>query len=741
MNLLIVESPAKARTIEGYLGGDFRVLSSYGHIRDLPPKKLGVDINNDYQPEYQILSRAKANLAIIKEALKKADKIYLATDYDREGEAIAWHLIAALNLTKNKSKVLRITFNEITKNAIQDSIKKPRKIDINLVNAQQARRILDRLVGYKLSPFLWKKITRGLSAGRVQSVAVRLIVERERKIENFKSDEYWEVIANLTKKKDDNLISERANKGSETLIKAKLTKSQDKPIKKLDIKGDKEAEKIKNDLEGAKYKISNIKDKEREINPFAPYRTATLQQDAARKLKYSAKKTMFVAQRLYEGVDLGDDKRVGLITYMRTDSTNLSVESVKKARDYIEKSLGEDYLPKTANIYKTKNLGAQEAHEAVRPTDPSLEPSSLKKYLSRDEWRLYELIWRRMIASQCESAKIFDRIIEIEAKEYGFEARGRTIKFPGFLSIYSLGLKDAILPKLKIGEILDLKSLDLNQKFTQPPARYSEATLVKELERRGIGRPSTYAPIMSTIEDRHYVKKVDGYFHPVEVGIVVNDVLVEHFPEVVDYNFTARMEGDLDKIADGKLDWIQVIDEFYKPFSKHLEAKEKTVKKEDVAHQKTGRKCPECKKDEIVIKIGRFGRFYACSEYPQCKYKEKMEKKEVMSLKAKKLQKKAQKLLKKNLKCAKCGADMAVRTSRYGTFLGCTNYPKCRNIIAVEEDSNIGCPKCKEGRVVRRFTRKGKIFWGCSRYPDCDFASWSKPVATKEQKNGRTKEQ
>jgi DNA topoisomerase-1 len=334
-----------------------------------------------------------------------------------------------------------------------------------------------------------------------------------------------------------------------------------------------------------------------------------------------------------------------------------------------------------------------------------------------------------MIASQCEAAKILDRIVKIEAKDYGFETRGRTIKFPGFLSIYNLGLKDSILPDLKSGEILNLKNLDLNQKFTQPPFRYSEATLVKELEKRGIGRPSTYAPIMSTIQDRNYVKKVDGYFHPEEVGVVVNDVLVEHFPEVVDYNFTARMEGDLDKIADGQLAWVKVIDEFYKPFAKHLKSKERTVKKEDVAHQKTGRKCPECKKGEIIIKMGRFGRFYACSNYPDCKYKEKMEKKEVLGEKAKKMQKKALLLLKKNTKCAKCGADMAVRTSRYGTFLGCTNYPKCRNIIAVEEDSNLSCPKCKEGKVVRRFTRKGKVFWGCSRYPDCDSASWTKPEA------------
>jgi DNA topoisomerase-1 len=586
---------------------------------------------------------------------------------------------------------------------------------MDLVDAQQARRILDRLVGYKLSPFLWKKVARGLSAGRVQSVAVRLIVDREREIEKFKPEEYWEVIANLLKKND------------KDKIRAKLVAVDDKIIKKLDIGTKKEAQKINKALVRAEYKVSDIRDKEKILHPPAPYRTATLQQDAARRLHFTAKKTMFVAQKLYEGVDLGEGKRVGLITYMRTDSTNLSSYSLKSARKYIKEKLGERYLPSKENIYKTKNKGAQEAHEAIRPTNPNLEPKKIKDSLSRDEFRIYELIWQRMIASQCQNAQIMDRVVEILAKDYTFVTQGRAIKFDGFLRIYNLGLKDSFLPDLKIKEILNLESLELNQKFTQPRSRYTEASLVRELEKRGIGRPSTYAPIMSTIQERQYVKKIDGYFHPVEIGTLVNDVLVEHFPEVIDYNFTAHMEDDLDRIAGGELKWAEVIDEFYRPFAKHLLLKEKTLKKEDIAQERTGRKCPECKKGDIIIKMGRFGRFYACSNYPECKYKEKMEKKEILSEKGKKMQEKALVLLKKNPKCEKCGADMAVRVSRYGTFLGCTNYPKCRNIIVVEEDSNLKCPKCKEGSVVRRFTRKGRVFWGCSKYPDCDFASWTKP--------------
>ncbi|TSC91845.1 MAG: DNA topoisomerase I, partial [Candidatus Berkelbacteria bacterium Licking1014_96] len=637
-----------------------------------------------------------------------------------------WHLTKALGLGNPKSQILptqrsgsriasrigtnpkflRITFTEITKSAIQKSVKNPREIDLNLVDAQQARRILDRLVGYKLSPFLWEKVMRGLSAGRVQSVAVRLIVEREREIEDFKPAEFWEMIANLLAKNDENII------------KAKLVSISNKAMQKLEIKSKKEADKIKSDLLAADYKIFEIKEKERFLSPPAPYRTATLQQNAGRRLRFSAKKTMFIAQKLYE---------TGHISYMRTDSTNLSAQAIKAAREFISQKLGKKYLPQQPNIYKTKNLGAQEAHEAIRPTNPALEPDKLKNSLSRDEFRLYELIWRRMVASQTASARISDKTVEIKAGKYGFRVWGRTINFDGFLKIYDLGLKDSILPALEKGEKLHLKKLELNQKFTQPKPRYTEASLVRELEKRGIGRPSTYAPIMSTIEARKYVKKIDGYFHPEDVGTLVNDVLVEHFPEVVDYNFTAQMEGDLDKIAGGKLKWQGVIDEFYKPFAKHLSAKEKTLKKEDISQQKTGRKCPECKKGEVIIKMGRYGRFYACSGYPDCTYKKKIEKKEVISEETKKLQQQARELLVKNKKCAECGSPMAVRTSRYGVFLGCSNYPQCRQTIAIEDESAPLCSKCQKGRVVKRFTKKGKIFWGCSNYPQCDFASWTKP--------------
>jgi DNA topoisomerase-1 len=474
------------------------------------------------------------------------------------------------------------------------------------------------------------------------------------------------------------------------------------------------------------YFINDIIDKEKKTNPLPQYRTSTLQQDAGRRLRFTAKKTMFIAQKLYEGIDLGKGKHVGLITYMRTDSANLSKEAVRHARDYIKKRLGEKYLPEIPNIYKTKNLGAQEAHEAIRPTDPALEPTAIKNRLAPDEYRLYDLIWRRMIASQMNAAQILERVVRVKAGNYIFSVSGKTIKFDGCLKIYNLGLKDVILPDLKIKEALDLKSLDLNQKFTEPPSRYTEASLVKELEERGIGRPSTYAPIMSTIQDRHYVSKEKGYFHPVEIGVLVNDVLVEHFPEVIDYNFTAMMEGDLDKIASGGLDWVKVVDEFFKPFNEHLKLKDKTLKKEDIAHEKTGRICPDCK-GEIIIKMGRYGRFYACSNYPECNYKEKIEEKKVHSPEAKKMIKKAEEILEKHPKCEKCGSDMVVRTSRFGTFLGCSGYPKCRNIIAVEDDLDLACSKCKDGKIVRRYTRKGKIFWGCSRYPDCDFASWTKP--------------
>ena len=575
MNLLIVESPAKAKTIEGYLGKDFRVLSSFGHVRDLPKSKLGVDPENNFKPEYHILAKARVNLNKIKASLKKAKKVYLATDCDREGEAIAWHLTKAFGL--GNPKYLRITFTEITKDAVKKSLENPRQIDMNLVDAQQARRILDRLVGYKLSPFLWKKVLRGLSAGRVQSVAVRLIVEREREIEKFKPDEFWEVMANLLKNKD--------------LIKAKLAAVNGRAIKKLEIDSQEKSEKIKSDLEKAEYKVSKIIDRERLIHPPVPFRTSTLQQEASRRLKYSAKKTMFVAQKLYEN---------GRISYMRTDSANLSAGSITAAREYIKEKLGKDYLPPKANLYKTKNLGAQEAHEAIRPTNPKLEPQGLKNNLSNEEFKLYQLIWRRMVASQCQSAIISDKKIEIRANKYGFESKGQMINFDGFLKIYSLGLKDDLLPQLKEGETLELKNLDLNQKFTQPKPRFSEASLVRELENRGIGRPSTYAPIMSTIEERQYVKKIDGYFYPEEIGMVVNDVLAEHFNEVIDYNFTAKMEENLDKIAEGRLKWAEVIAEFYKPFAKHLKIKEKTLKKEDISEQKTGKKCPKAKEMWLI---------------------------------------------------------------------------------------------------------------------------------------------
>lgn len=710
MNLLIVESPAKAQTIKKYLGKDYQVLSSYGHVRDLPKTKLGIDIKRDYKPAYRVLERARNNIYKIKKALQSKENLYLATDYDREGEAIAWHLCQSLGLeeTKNKKQetnVQRITFTEITKDALKEALGSPRKIDMDLVDAQQARRILDRLVGYKLSPFLWRKVARGLSAGRVQSVAVRLIVEREREIENFKPQEYWEVKAHLSKQNE-----------PKSKLEAKLYACDDKKIDRLAIKNGKEAKKIKKDLKGAKYKVQNIAKKEKPLYPQAPFRTATLQQEAARRFRYSAKKTMFVAQKLYEA---------GRITYMRTDSTNLSNEAVKKVREYLGVNLGEKYLPKSARIYKTKSKGAQEAHEAIRPSDPTHIPNQIKNKLSGDEYRLYDLIWKRTIASQATPAKISENKIKISAENYTFLSLGRNIIFDGFLKIYPLNLTETTLPSLSVGEILDLIKLETLQKFTKPPSRYTEASLVRELEKRGIGRPSTYAPTMSTVQTRGYVHKEGPYFYPLDIGVLVNDILVEHFPEIVDYSFTATMENDLDGIASGKLKWVGVVDEFYKPFAKHLQEKDKIVKKEEVAQKKTGKKCKNCN-GEIIIKMGRYGRFYACSNFPECKFKEPMKEKKIESPEAKKRLKEAEELLKKHPKCEKCGKDMVVRTSRFGTFLGCSNYPKCKQIVSIQEDLG-SCPKCKKGNIVKRFSKKKRQFYGCSRYPKCNFASWQLP--------------
>ena len=644
MRLVIVESPTKSRTIQKFLGSDFRVLACYGHIRDLPKSSFGVDIENNFQPRYVIPKKSKKVIKILKEAVKQSDLTILATDQDREGEAIAWHLSQVLDL--NGKPYQRIVFDEITKSAIEKALKNPRKIDMNLVNAQRARRILDRIVGYKLSPFLWKKVIRGLSAGRVQSVAVRLVVEREREIESFIPQEYWQIIA----------LFEKSKKQFEAL----LIKKDGKTIPKLGIKTQEEAKQIIKELQKEKFKIIKIEKKELKRNPPPPFTTSTLQQEAWQRLKFPAKFTMKIAQDLYEK---------GFITYHRTDSLNLSTLSLNAAKIVINEKFGKDYW-KGFRRYKAKGR-TQEAHEAIRPTYPDKEPEKLKikAKLDTPHFRLYDLVWRRFIASQMVPAVFDSETIDIKAKNYIFRSSGQTLKFEGYLKIWPQKFKETQLPLLKKGEILEAKKLKANQHFTQPPGRFSEATLIKELEKNGIGRPSTYAPILSTIQERNYVQKnKEKKFQPTEIGIIVNDLLVKHFPEIVDIKFTAKMEEDLDQIAQGKKDWVKVLNDFYRPFEKRLEEKEKSVSKE-ILIEPTEKKCPECNAP-LVIRMGKFGKFYACS-----------------------------------------------------------NFPKCRYTAPLPPPSlGIKCPKCKEGEIVKRKTKKGKIFYSCSRWPECDFALWNKPT-------------
>ena len=701
MKLIIVESPTKTKSISKFLSKEYKLLSSYGHIRDLPSKELGVDIKNNFKPEYVISDKSSKVVKELREAAKKADLVILATDEDREGEAIAWHILHALKIDE-KGNYQRIVFHEITKSAIEKALENPRKIDINLVNAQQARRILDRLVGYKLSPFLWKKVARGLSAGRVQSVAVRLIVDKEREIKAFKPEEYWSIEAKL--KKQDR---------SEEFI-AHLTKKDNKKIDKLKIKNKKEADEILKELEDAEYKITDVQKKETKKYPAPPFKTSTLQQEASRKLGFSAKQTMSLAQRLYEA---------GSITYHRTDSLNLSSESLKDANRFIEKEFGSKYASFSPKIYKTKSKGAQEAHEAIRPTKPKHHPDEIKNYLDEKQYKLYRLIWQRFIASQMNPAILDNVAIDIQAKNYLFRANGSTIKFDGFLKIYPTKLKEKNLPELNKEEILELIKLISEQHFTQPPARYTEASLVKILEEYGIGRPSTYASIISVIQDRKYVEKDDQKrFVPAEIGFTVIDILKEHFPKIVDVKFTANVEENLDKISEGKQEWQNTLKEFYEPFEKNLKDKTKEVKKEDF-QKKLGRKCPECK-SELVEKFGRFGKFIACSNYPECKYTEKSTE-----------DKRKEEEIRKNegnekgdIICDKCGSKMEIKNGPYGMFLGCSKYPDCKNIKKIENKTGVKCPECKEGDLIERKTKKGKIFYSCSKYPKCKFALWDKPI-------------
>lgn len=707
MKLVIVESPAKAKTIAKYLGKGYVVKASFGHVRDLPKSKIGVDVENDFEPEYVTPPKAKKVVAELKQSVAKAEKVYFATDEDREGEAIAWHLAKILKVDENDAE--RITFDEITKSAIQHAIENPRKLNLQLVDAQQARRILDRLVGYELSPLLWNKIRRGLSAGRVQSVAVRLIVEREREIEAFKADEFWSLEANL-KAKDGEFL-------------AKLRSVDGKTFDKLDIKSGTDAEKIKTELNNAKWLVESVEERQVGRTPLAPFTTSTLQQAASNRLGFSAKKTMMLAQRLYEGVELGEEGATGLITYMRTDSLNLANEALTKIRELIKQDLGADYLPTEPRTYKNKSRGAQEAHEAIRPTDVNLKPENIKQHLEHDAFRLYDLIWRRTVACQTSDAKFKAMTVDIKAANYVFRATGSRVAFAGFLQVWGIDkTKEVILPSLTKDEMLELLMLNALQHFTQPPARYSEASLVKALEEAGIGRPSTYAPTIDTVQKRGYVEKSleDKRFRPTDIGKVVNDVLVAHFPEVVDIQFTARMEEDLDQIADGDKKMVPILKEFYIPFKKNLKEKAKTLNKDEITTEKTDLKCPDCGKP-VILRLGRNGKFYGCSGYPDCKYTAPASDKEKSEMEAAPTGK----------VCSDCGKDLVIKRGRFGVFLGCAGYPECKHTERIEKKVGGICPKCNVGEIVERKSKRGKYFYGCNKYPECDFVLWSKPTGEK----------
>ncbi|HLC43686.1 MAG TPA: type I DNA topoisomerase [Patescibacteria group bacterium] len=712
MNLVIVESPAKAKTIEKYLGSDFKVMASFGHVRDLPQKSLGIDLEKNYEPEYEILPKAKKTISTLKAIAAKSNLIYLATDLDREGEAISWHLVQALNLSK-KTNVKRIIFHEITKSAVENAVKNPRSLNIDLVDAQQARRVLDRLVGYKLSPLLWKKVKKGLSAGRVQSVAVRLVVEKEREIEGFKPVEFWVLGVKLSQKND------------KLVFPAYLVEMAGKSVTKYDIKTKTAANKISGELDTASYTVLDVKHEDSLRSPAAPFTTSTLQMEASRKLGYSPKQTMVLAQHLYEA---------GHITYMRTDSINLSAEAVSAIKKMVSKKYGEKYLSPSARIYATKTKHAQEAHEAIRPT----HFDQLEVSVDRRGQKLYELIWKRTVATQMASA-IFDVLtvrIGANDKKYIFLAKGEAVKFDGFTKVYTESQDDVVevaiakIPELRKDEVLNYVDKIEEQKFTEPPKRYSEATLVKKLESLGIGRPSTYAPTLETIQQRGYVELSQKRFQPTDIGSIVTDLLVKHFQSIVDYQFTADMEDKFDEVAEGKLKWQKIIDDFYQPFAKILTVKNKELEKSEIMPvEKTGEKCPECG-SELVIRYGRYGKFIACSNYPKCKYSRPLETtveekgSEVVtesggteSLKEAEAE-----------KCEKCGGKMILKEGRFGKFLACANYPKCKNTKAIVGKTGIKCPTCDKGEVIERRTRKGRTFWGCSKYPKCDYATWENPT-------------
>ncbi len=735
--LVIVESPAKAKTIHKILGKDYTVKASVGHIKDLPEKELGVDVDNHFAPQYVIIPGKEKVIKELKKAARDAETVFLAPDPDREGEAIAWHI--ATEIVEKRSpvpneKIFRIVFNEITEKAVREAIRIPQKIDLRKVEAQQARRILDRLVGYNLSPLLWRKVHRGLSAGRVQSVTVRLIVDREREIEAFRQEEYWSINAEF--------------EGSEAPpFWARLSKidgvtpPQDQ---RFLIPNETAAQNIAEDLKNCEFMLRSIERKTRKRMPSPPFITSTLQQEAARKLKFTAKKTMQVAQQLYEGVELGDEGSVGLITYMRTDSHRVAAEAQAWARALIGATFGKDYVPEKPPVYKSK-ASAQEAHEAIRPTYRDKNPEMVKRFLSKEQYALYTLIWNRFLSSQMSPAQLEQTTFIIGASSQGkwdtaertrdtlrpsgyeFRATGTVIRFDGFMALYTEGRDEGeeenggLLPALREGEPLKLLTVMPKQHFTQPPPRYTEATLVKALEEKGIGRPSTYATILSTIQERKYVQKREGRFHPTELGMVVNDYLVERFKELIDVRFTAKMEDELDQIEDGKMKWERVIEHFYKPFQRDLTKAMTTVGKVKPQDIPTDVVCEKCGLP-MVNRWGRHGRFMACTGFPDCKNTRPLPRdgEDGTGQGATPDHQQAEQ------RCDQCGAPMVIKSGRFGKFLACARYPECKNTKPIP--TGIPCPK-DGGDLVEKRSRKGKQFWSCVNYPRCTFATWYKPVA------------
>ncbi|MCA1200334.1 MULTISPECIES: type I DNA topoisomerase [Priestia] len=655
--LVIVESPAKAKTIERYLGKKYKVKASMGHVRDLPKSQMGIDTEHNYNPKYITIRGKGPVLKDLKTAAKKAKKIYLAADPDREGEAIAWHLAHSLDV--DIASDCRVVFNEITKDAIKESFKHPRAINMDLVDAQQARRILDRLVGYNISPLLWKKVKKGLSAGRVQSIAVRLIIDREKEITDFEPEEYWTVQATFQKDNDQFEGSLIEYKG-----------------KKANLSNEEEVKAILQTIEGNEFKISKVTKKERKRNPAPSFTTSSLQQEAARKLNFRAKKTMMIAQQLYEGIDLGKEGTVGLITYMRTDSTRISETAQEEAKEYILNAYGNDYLAQEKKKEK-KQANSQDAHEAIRPTSAMRKPADVKEFLSRDQFRLYKLVWERFLASQMSSAVMDTMAVDLKNGDVTFRANGSKVKFPGFMKLYVEGSDDQVeekekqLPNLEEGETAYSKDIEPKQHYTQPPPRYTEARLVKTLEELGIGRPSTYAPTLDTIQKRGYVALENKRFVPTELGGIVLELILEFFPEILDVEFTAKMETDLDKVEEGSVQWVKVIDEFYRDFEKRLEKAEKEMREVEIKDEPAGEDCEAC------------------------------------------------------------GSPMVFKMGRYGKFMACSNFPECRNTKPIVKEIGVKCPTCEEGNIVERKSKKKRTFYGCDRFPSCEFISWDKPIARK----------